>query len=100
MLALLRRLRKKEQAKANKPQQRRRRLLVCSRWLPYGLQREPVSGALQLVDAMASSRSSKVAAYETVLHRFDVTWVGCPSEDIAPEEVDPTPTPDYPYPYP
>ena len=29
-----------------------------------------------------------MSAYETVLHRFDVTWVGCPSEEIAPEEVE------------
>ena len=67
----------------------RRRLVVCSRWLPFGLQRD-AEGRLQLHDAMASSRSSKVSAYETVLHRFDVTWVGCPSEEISPEEVEHT----------
>ena len=81
-------LRKKEQAKVSKRKERRR-LVVCSRWLPFGLQRD-AEGRLQLHDAMASSRSSKVSAYETVLHRFDVTWVGCPSEEIAPEEVDHT----------
>ena len=80
-------LRKKEQAKANKPQQRRRRLIVCTRWLPYGLTRDK-SGRLQVQDSLAGSRSSKLASYESVLQRLDVTWVGCPSEEIAPEELE------------
>ena len=74
-------LRKKEQAKASKPREKRR-LIVCSRRLPYHLVRDD-AGRLELAASYADERSTKLAAYESVQQRLDVTWVGCPFTSAA-----------------
>jgi len=62
--------RKKQEAKSTAAQEHRRRLIVCSQWLPYTVERTS-EGTL-----VVGQPSSHLSAYEAI-HRADVTWVGC-----------------------
>ena len=59
-----------------------------------GVRAVDVVGRLRLDALQVEARSAKLAAYESVLQRLDVTWVGCPhgGDDgdiaVAPEEID------------
>eukprot|EP00316_Scyphosphaera_apsteinii_P000206 CAMPEP_0119329412 /NCGR_PEP_ID=MMETSP1333-20130426/75747_1 /TAXON_ID=418940 /ORGANISM="Scyphosphaera apsteinii, Strain RCC1455" /LENGTH=1456 /DNA_ID=CAMNT_0007338521 /DNA_START=106 /DNA_END=4476 /DNA_ORIENTATION=- len=72
--------RKRNEAKASRAPQMRQRLIVCSQWLPYqiapGIDGEPPS----IVDC-----DPHLSAYDSV-RRLDVTWVGCPSVPVPPEQ--------------
>jgi len=70
---------KREKAKT-KERPDRQRLIVCSQWLPYELQRS-ADGRLEV-----GPPSKHHAAHEGMAQRLDVTWVGCPSEAVPEEE--------------
>jgi len=61
---------KKEAAKAVAPSETRKRLVVCTQWLPYQVERT-ASGELRVLPSPARY----VAGYATI-KRLDVQWVG------------------------